>query len=287
MSTFGDIAEGYRRLGNGDVNYGLVYTCNAGWLDLGHLNPFNKNPKIGARNLWNAIKGGGADAELSFWYYYPPEWFWLHYPDEVSEAMKNDKKARFPNGDTGFRVNFSMFTISATAPLVGTVGAGINNSFLVRHNMSLEKQKSTALSIFLATSIEFEKFQFSLETRFTNWLSETARGKSLDSGFSNEDLVSNLVGFYVGIEDISAIDAVNLCHPVDKDTAEMVWKKYGSVGSRKHNSIFPDLSENTAYNDETRQQCRDDCIGQPRKFPAEFQTVSLATHGVDYIRLRA
>ena len=54
MSTFGDIKTGYERL-KGAKNYGLIYTCNCGWLDLGHLNPDSNNSIIGAANLWSQV----------------------------------------------------------------------------------------------------------------------------------------------------------------------------------------------------------------------------------------
>lgn len=34
------------------LSKGLIYTCNAGWIDLGHLNPCGSGREIGAANLW-------------------------------------------------------------------------------------------------------------------------------------------------------------------------------------------------------------------------------------------
>ncbi len=66
MSKFGDIKTAYNAFGAngswGNVTSGLIYTCNAGWLDLGHLNPGSSRPMIGASNLWASIKNEGPAA---------------------------------------------------------------------------------------------------------------------------------------------------------------------------------------------------------------------------------
>jgi hypothetical protein len=41
MSKREDILDGTEIL-NLMKKYGLIYTCNCGWIDLGHLNPENK-----------------------------------------------------------------------------------------------------------------------------------------------------------------------------------------------------------------------------------------------------
>ncbi|WP_282177398.1 hypothetical protein [Vibrio nereis] len=44
---------------NWSKKYGLLYTCRAGWLDLGHLDPTSNRKEIGAQNLWNKICNEG------------------------------------------------------------------------------------------------------------------------------------------------------------------------------------------------------------------------------------
>ncbi len=52
MSTIDSIKEAYHKFRvNGsweNVKHGLIYTCNGGWIDLGHLNPTSSRPTIGA-----------------------------------------------------------------------------------------------------------------------------------------------------------------------------------------------------------------------------------------------
>ena len=35
--------------------FGIIYTCNCGWLDLGHLYTRSSRPGVGAASLWNSL----------------------------------------------------------------------------------------------------------------------------------------------------------------------------------------------------------------------------------------
>ena len=56
MSKREDIVDGAEAFGK---QYGLVYTCNLGWLDLGHMNPREVRANAGASALWRQIQSGG------------------------------------------------------------------------------------------------------------------------------------------------------------------------------------------------------------------------------------
>ena len=279
MSTFGDIKTGYERL-KGAKNYGLIYTCNCGWLDLGHLNPDNDNKIIGAANLWKQVSGGGPDARISFWYHYPPRWRFHNYSRGTLDKMKNDKIARLPDGRPGFRVRYRQE--------MGGVGVatGVTRHFLVAHNLSEAEKKSIALSIFIWVSMAFEEYQLSVEWGgIADWLSDNLRGKSYDSGFSREDLVSNLIGFYVGIGDITKDQVISKCHPVSEEAAVAIWNREGPVGEKKNRQFKPILAHTTGFDDEANRMCRDDCIGQPNAFPTELKSITPQTPGKNYIML--
>ncbi|WP_150522800.1 hypothetical protein [Roseibium sediminis] len=275
MSTFGDIATGYDRLA-GAANYGLVYTCNCGWLDLGHLNPTNNDPLIGAANLWTQIQSEGPDARTHWGYFYPPNFRQYDYPDTVLRDMRRDGTARFADGSTGYRVTYRQ----QMGPGLGTTGA-----FLVRRGLSEIEQKSVALSIFLIVSFRFETFQRGLEWGgIANTLSELIRGKAYDSGFSQEDLVSNLIGFYVGVGEISKRDAISACHPVSEDTAVAIWNREGPVGQNKNTTAIPQLPADTSA--DTSNMCVDECTGQTRSLPSVFRSIRPQDPGRNYIPLR-
>ena len=58
----------------------------------------------------------------------------------------------------------------------------------------------------------FETFQESAS--MGEWLTK--------SGFSQDDLVSNLIGFYIGIGKLDRMKILKTCHPVSDETAQRV-----------------------------------------------------------------
>ncbi|WP_282177399.1 hypothetical protein [Vibrio nereis] len=121
-----------------------------------------------------------------------------------------------------------------------------------------------ALSIFMEVSVKFESFQMLLSA-------------VTDSGYSQEDLVSNLVGFYIGIGLIQKEEAIRLCHPVSKETALEIWDREGAVGENKNREWTPRYATNTGRY--TKTQCIDECILSEVGFPSEFSSIKPARKG--------
>ncbi|TQM90393.1 hypothetical protein [Roseinatronobacter monicus] len=277
MSEFADIARAWnqynqRRTWDG-VNYGLIYTCNCGWVDLGHLNPFSTRPEIGAANLWRAMNAQGpavmrnaCDPTLGDRVMYGVAGSILR---ARLARCADDPYLRFADGSTGFRVRYRQ-------DHAGYPGRpGREGIFLIKHGLTQTRARAVALSIFMDVSHRFERFQSSIPPR---WMT--------DSGYSQEDLVSNLIGFYIGLGILSKSEAIAACHPVGQATAEDIWRRQGAVGSHKNYSFKPQLQA-TAVDDTTALMCRDDCAGQARRLPAVFQTITPAPEGVDFLRLSA
>lgn len=270
MSGFADISSAYSQFhaaGNWDnVNYGLIYTCNAGWIDLGHLNPNSSRKLIGASNLWARIKVDGpralkrdctADGRLRKYevgglgYYAVNEYF-----------CNREPYFTFRDGQNGFLVKYRQ-------DHGGYPGKpGVERHYVVRQNLTQAQRKSVALSIFMDVSRGFEWFQ-----RFAG-----LNGLITDSGHSQEDFVSNLIGFYIAVGELSKSDAIRIAHPVGQATAEAVWRSNGPVGDSKNYSFRPHLLE-TGRNDASLRQCIDECAGQLRQFPSEFQTIQPLDQG--------
>lgn len=103
---------------------------------------------------------------------------------------------------------------------------GILKKYDVKKGLDDNQKKSVALSIFLDVSHAFEGLQ-------SNWLFRQAT----NSGYSAEDLVSNLIGFYRAIYPDKQF--ISLCQPVSKAVALDIWDKYGEVGSNKNYSTIP------------------------------------------------
>ncbi|WP_150526510.1 hypothetical protein [Roseibium sediminis] len=282
MSSFKDIKTGYKRLNNNDISYGLIYTCNCGWLDLGHLSPENDNKIIGAQNLWSQLKGGGPDAQVAWGYHYPPDFRQYSYSDRVLKDMRRDGKARFADGATGYRVTLRQEMILPKR--VGRLGE--TQSYLIRRNLPETELKSVALSIFIQVSLGFERLQQSLEFGgIANFFTEMFLNKPYDSGFSREDLVSNLIGFYIGVGEITKADAIAACHPVSEESATKVWEREGAVGQRKNTSFVPDYASDTYVVDDV--SCKDECLGQPRQLPSVFKQIRPQQPGRNYLPLRS
>ncbi len=103
---------------------------------------------------------------------------------------------------------------------------GIIKKYDVKKGLSIADKKSVALSIFLDVSHSFESMQ-------SNWLFRVVT----NSGYSAEDLASNLIGFYRAVEPNRQY--IQICEPVSKDVALQIWDKYGAIGNNKNYSTLP------------------------------------------------
>jgi hypothetical protein len=274
MSKFEDIASAYAKYAKtrnwGDVNYGLIYTCNAGWLDLGHLNPNSSRPEIGAANLWRAVQSEGPPL---FRRGCDPSQMRLPRDPKLAafyanlSCGSNDPYVRFPDGSQGFTVRYRQ-------DHGGYPGRpGSERSYFIRFGLSRETKKSIALAIFMAVSRDFENYQ-------SRWLMQQVT----DSGYSAEDLVSNLIGFYIAVGAITKTDAIKACHPVSQETAERIWRNNGAVGNIKNRTFEPHLFSSW-YSDSLASVCRDDCALTERRFPAVFDSIKPATPGQDFVQV--
>lgn len=206
-----------------DIPNRLIYTCNCGWIDIGHLVSVEKpaNRHASASYLWK-------DVSLERGLQVPGR------PDHHL-VMYRQGMRKF-----GLSRDFTKF-------------------YFIRKGLPLAAQRSVALAIFKEVSMGFEDVQASLSA-FT------------DSGFSEEDLVSNLLGFYVAV--LGNVDWRNHCKPVSAEASRVVWDTLGPVGSRKNRQFVPKL-----------HAC-DECktkhhITQPQ-FPPIFSSIRPAQQGADF-----
>lgn len=105
---------------------------------------------------------------------------------------------------------------------------GVEKHYLIFPGLTASQIKSVALAIFLDVSHSFETLQ-------SNWYYRHIT----NSGYSGEDLFSNLVGFYRMLYPLKPI--LSMCEPVSRKIAEDVWDKYGAVGDNKNYSHGPYL----------------------------------------------
>ena len=109
------------------------------------------------------------------------------------------------------------------------VGIGKFNRWEIKSGRSRDDINSIMLAMLMNIAPRFEKQQYDLFSWYT------------DSGFSGEDLVSDLVGFYRTLIPGQYSYRVR---PVSRDAAMRRWDFYGAIGSHKNKGfrpiIFPD-----------------------------------------------
>ena len=236
----------------------LAYSCNCGWLDLGHLNPASTRNYIGAINLWQQIKNE-SNIQYPACQFYPAHHGSVipNRPCVFNDTMHMGKKT----GPIGYKVTYLQD--------MRKWGIQVANqrSYLVRKGLSDMQKKSVALAIFLEVSHLFESLQDSFPF---NWIT--------DSGYSQEDLVSNLIGFYIAIGEIDSIaQAKALCHVLTKQQSLSLWDKHGPVGEHKNYTHQPQFLPDTTY--DNSMQSSDFCLNQPKKFPEIFYRIKPANKG--------
>jgi len=148
--------------------------------------------------------------------------------DGVRALWKQFTSAPSPTAGSGYKVTYRQ-KMSKTVSVV-TVSAKYEKVYWVSTKLTKKQKEQVALAIFLEVSHGFETMQSNVVFR-----------EVTDSGYSVEDLVSNLIGFYRAVR---ALDYVHLCKPVSKEAALKVWDEFGSVGSHKNRfenvvSLFP------------------------------------------------
>jgi hypothetical protein len=165
----------------------------------------------------------------------------------TKESGLASKKA----GSTGFKVTYTQDMRKAG------VSAEETRSYFVKRGLGTAQKESVALAIFMEVSVGFETLQGSFPW---SWVSSRSR----ESSFSEEDLVSDLIGFYVAVR--PKVNVLDLCKPVSVLASLVVWDTYGSVGSNKNHTFSPVF-----------HKC-DECVG-PNRFPPTFQQIVPAPKG--------
>lgn len=109
---------------------------------------------------------------------------------------------------------------------------GVHTEVMVRASLPPELLAQVALTIMYGTANRFEAWQNSF---LFNWFT--------DSGFSAEDLVSDLVGFYRVFG--TGPDPLWLAKPVSYQTALQIWDAGEPVGHYKNKQLSPLLFHTT------------------------------------------
>ncbi|WP_182417455.1 hypothetical protein [Bartonella sp. HY038] len=273
MSTKAQIKQSFKRDGT-EYNQ-IEYSCNCGWLDFTHLYPGSDNdPHKGAVNLWNQIKNGDSQPPAKAYYCGGADQVLGQYRTGVRMGCRHDNLARFKDTTpwlgnkerTGFRVIFKM-----------DMGANFykfrprilrQQEYLVRYGLTIEQKKRVAISIFMEISKRFEDLQGYVPL-------------SRDSSFSKEDLVSNIIGFYIAIGHVRYEDVRSICGIVPPEIAELLWPEDGLGSTNNKNYRFEPFFEQ----DKISGLENNPCAGEPIKFPSIFQTIKPIDLGILHMHM--
>jgi hypothetical protein len=107
-----------------------------------------------------------------------------------------------------------------------TFHTGVNTQVMVKACLSPEIKARVALTIMYGTAKRFEAWQ---NSALFNWFT--------DSGFSGEDLVSDLLGFYRVFS--KGPDPLWLAKPVSYETAIQIWDAHDPIGHYKNTDFSP------------------------------------------------
>lgn len=108
-----------------------------------------------------------------------------------------------------------------------TVKVGKFIKWNIKHGRSYAERQSIALAMMMTVARKFEAFQGTFPNNLIT-----------DSGYSGEDLVSDLLGFY---RVVSIQNPFSQLKPVSKEEALKRWDHYGPIGSFKNESFTPIL----------------------------------------------
>lgn len=223
---------------------GLIYTRKCGWIDLGHAQP------SGARRLYEKVCDNtqkksteerlkylqNKDDERRNTYVNPiagreplPTFNKLSFTSSLQNNLDKIKKQL---GEEYYvvpykqQMNCYADQLYRKLPHLWLGSKSFRGMFAIKKDLNDMQKKAVALAIFMKVSLGFESMQQRFE--FVT-----------DSGFSAEDLVSNLLGFYRAIN--QGINYIPLCEPVSQKEALYVWDTYGAVGLNKNHVFRPYL----------------------------------------------
>lgn len=155
---------------------------------------------------------------------YTEELGWIdtgHAKGEDASILMNVLNAGdYSTKEPYFRVKYTQYMGKGRAHGVSKI-----TRWKVRRGLSDDDKKSIALTIMMYTTHKFE----SLQGEFPfSWVT--------DSGYSGEDCISNLLGFYKVTSDVDPMKYLTI---VSKEEAYRRWDYYGSIGKYKNKMFRP------------------------------------------------
>ncbi|MCU1787392.1 hypothetical protein CUU54_00785 [Pectobacterium polaris] len=147
---------------------------------------------------------------------------------DLGHAQGNDIRSlllQFETGESGGRPYYDVTYFQDMRKFNKKIGTSKYTVWRIKKGVSRSEQFSIALAMMMKVAYRFEglqgAFPFSLMT---------------DSGFSGEDLVSDLLGFYRAVDGMHYFSELK---PISRDEALKRWDFYGPIGAFKNQSFRP------------------------------------------------
>ncbi|AHG20081.1 hypothetical protein Z042_10910 [Chania multitudinisentens RB-25] len=152
---------------------------------------------------------------------------------DLGHARGDDIRILMKKIDAGEAMRADRYDITYVQSMVSPyriIRVGKFIRWRIRKGRPSHERKRIALAMMMTMARRFEVFQGSFPNNMVT-----------DSGFSGEDLVSDLLGFY---RVISIQNPFSMLQPVSKEEALKRWDYYGKIGSWKNETfrplLFPD-----------------------------------------------
>lgn len=135
--------------------------------------------------------------------------------------MISERCAGEASGQERYDVAYSQSMVDPTM----TLKMGKFIKWRIRRGRTYTERKSIALAMMMSLAMKFEGLQASFPINLVT-----------DSGFSGEDLVSDLLGFY---RVVAIQNPFHHLRPVSKEEALKRWDYYGKIGAWKNQGFTP------------------------------------------------
>jgi hypothetical protein len=142
---------------------------------------------------------------------------------------------------------------------------------MISYGLSPEEKKSVALAIWMEISRHFEEIQGNPLIRAGQWMRSWFTGDNGSSSFSEEDLPSNIIAFYMKLNDWTREDILkpNICGPeASRACKRKIIEKTGG----------PKMNPNRTFQPRDYNMHCCEC-SSPLKWPAALSTVKPAKKG--------
>jgi len=170
------------------------------------------------------IIDGTAAARVPYGLVYTEVLGWI----DLGHAQGSDIRTLLRSIDSGEASGRKYYDVTYSQSMndpTRTMKMGKFLTWRIKHGRSHIERKSIALAMMMCLARKFEGLQASFPITSVT-----------DSGFSGEDLVSDLLGFY---RVVTLYDLFELLRPVSKAEALKRWDYYGKIGSWKNDSFLP------------------------------------------------